>query len=804
MRKLIYISILLTFGFVSAYGQGLYRLGAGTEFNEVGLVTPVGNDIVVFEITTNAEYKLHRFDGFTYNDLGVIPNLPKHGDTSKEDFRIVDAKQFDGKLFVLGHDFGPQKSPSPTRILTWDGNTWSDITTAKVREAFTATKLLEFNNKLCVLGIFKTDGILYLDNGNWIGLGARLGTNIQTDYVLDAAVYRGRIYATGEFTRPLSGQRYNTAVFESNEWRPVITPPFVGKSKNFTVVNGELILSGDANIEFDYLKSFDGIGWTDISAGLDNVLVTEFWDMSGHGEVLCLTGIFENKLTGGSFNFLTKDADGWHIGEQAFTTDVISLSQNGGQIYAYGDFKYPGVQAIGEIGYNSAVISGKVYFDENNNCIQDINESGLALAKVTLNPGNLITFTDENGLYEFPVSPGAYSITFDHGVKNQYGCGRLVTLTVSGNVNYAVPELNAIERPNVVDLELSSQLINGWKLVKGQYNEIRLNAYNNGSETINGATLKLKMGDWWDEVSITPTPSSVIDDEYVWNVSDLQKGAYLTIMINGKIKSELSEYNDFCFTGDVDLPQIDVSTKSNREAAQLTTTDEIDPISKQVDCGAWYSTATDNISYQIRFENEANEVINNVIVIDTFDSELITTHVWDYTDLGQSTKLDIKMIKVPGKEEWRLIYTWVSTDANLAPAGDANGKDVGYAIVKFKLHSLSKEKGVELCNRAQIKLDNSEPLYTNTVCSKATSLNVPGIPMPSQIQFYPNPADQYVALSNESSEERIIDILNQMGQVIKTVTILPFEETEIDISSLSSGVYMLKILGFETQKLVVQ
>ncbi|MFT5513100.1 MAG: hypothetical protein ACI8SE_001500 [Bacteroidia bacterium] len=804
MRKLIYISILLTFGFTSVFGQGLYRLGAGTEFNEVGLVTPLNNGLFVFEITNSAEYKLHQFDGFTYSDLGLIPNIPNHGDSNKENFKIVDARQFDGKLYVLGHDFGPQKSTSPTRILTWDGSKWSDITTTKVREAYSATKLIEFKGNLCILGIFKTDGILYLDNENWIGLGSRLGTNTSEDYVLDAETYLGRIYATGEFTRPLLGQRYNTAVFENNEWRPMVTPPFIGKSKQFTIIKGELILTGEANVEYDYIKAFDGIGWTNISVGLDDVFVTEFWDVAGTEDILCLTGIFENKQTGAIFNYLTKDADGWHFGEQQFTTDKIHLCENGGQVYAYGEFDYPGVQAIGEIGYHSAIVSGKVYFDENDNCIQDVNEPGLSLAKVILNPGNLVTFADENGLYEFPVSPGSYTITFEPGLKNEYGCGRLVSLSVGANVNYEVPGLNAVERPNVVDLELSSQLSNGWKLIKGQYNELQLNAFNNGSVTINGATLQLKMGDWWDNVTITPTPSSVSNDEYVWNISELEKGETFTIRISGKIKAELSEFNDFCFTGEVSLPQKDVSTKSNREAAQLTTVDEIDPITKQVDCGAWYSSVTDKISYQIRFENEANEIINNVTVLDTFDSELITTYVWDYTDIGPSTQHDVKMIKVPGKEEWRLVFTWMSTDAKLAPAGDANGRDVGYATVKFRLHDLSKEKGVELCNRAQVKFGNNEPLYTNTVCSKATSLNIPGIPVPSQLQFYPNPADQFLALSNESSDERTIDILNQLGQVVKTFTILPFEETEIDISAISSGVYMVNILGFETQKLVIQ
>lgn len=803
MRKLIYISILLTFGFASAFGQGLYRLGTGSEFNEVGMVTPSGNDLLVFEINENNDYNLHQFDGFVYNDLGLIPNLPKYGDTNNEDFKIVDAKYFNDILYVLGHDFGPTKSTSPSRLITWDGSSWSDITTSDIKEANGPSKLIVYGGKLTVVGIFNSKGVLQLEGSTWSSIGAPLGTN-QIDYILDAEIYRGRIYATGEFTRPVTGQRYNTAVFEGNEWRPIQTPPFVNKSKQLALRNGELLLTGQANVDSDYLKSFDGSGWNDISSGLENVMISEFWDIASNDNVLCLTGMFENKLTGTSFNYLTKDVDGWHYSEQQFTTSKIQLCENNSLIYAYGDFNYPGVHAIGEIGYHSAVISGKVYLDENNNCIHDGTETGLALARVTLNPGNLVTFADDNGLYEFPVNPGSYTITFEPGIKNDYGCGRLASITVGSNVNYEAPELNAVEKPDVVDLELSSQLSNGWKLVRGQYNEIKLNAHNNGSVTIKGATLQLKMGDWWNDVSISPTPTSIVDDEYTWNVSDLKKGDNFLITISGTIKAEISEYNDFCFTGDVDFPQTDISVKSNREAAQLTTTDKLDPITKQVDCGSWFTSSTEKIAYHIRFENEASQVINKVTVSDTFDSDLISTYVWDYTDIGTSTKRDIKMIKVPGKEEWRLLYTWKSTDANLAPAGASNNKNVGYATLKFELHELSKAKGIELCNRAQVILENSEPMYTNTVCSKATYLNVPRLDLPSQVEFYPNPADYYVSMSNASGEERNIDVLNQMGQVVHSFVLKPFEDKDLDISNLTSGIYMINIQGFETQKLVIQ
>ena len=473
MRKLIYISILLTFGFASAFGQGLYRLAEGNELNAVELASPGEDGLYVFEVTASSTYKMHFWDGFSYTDLGVIPNFPKHGDTNKEDFKVVDALYHKDILYVLGHEFGPIKSNQPTQILSWDGTQWTDLTTSEVSSAYSATKLIVYQNNLSILGIFKTAGILAYKNQVWEHIGNRLGTNTSDDYVLDAAIYRGRIYATGEFTRPLSGQRYNTAIYENDAWRPLVTPPFIGKSKHFSMLNNELLLSGEANVEFDYLKSYDGIGWTNVSNGLENVLASEFWDIAVTEGKICLTGVFENRQNGKQFNYLIKDIDGWHMGDQAFSNVPVELVATNNKIYAFGHFQYDGIQAIGEIQSNDALLSGKIYVDENDNCIQDATEVGLPLAKVTLNPGGLVTFTDENGLYEFPVSAGAYTITFEPGIKNRFGCGRLALVTVSNNVNYEVPELNVVEKPDVVDLELSSQFRNGWKLVKGEYNEMQ-------------------------------------------------------------------------------------------------------------------------------------------------------------------------------------------------------------------------------------------------------------------------------------------------------------------------------------------
>lgn len=788
-----------------ASAQGMYRLGEGTELNAVQLIVPSGDNVLVFEITETNQYELHRYNGISLESLGVIPNIPLHEITDQENFKIVDALVLSGKLYVLGSDFGPNPTTKPNRIIEWDGSKWTDLTNDVIANASNVSKLISYNNNLTLVGIFENSGLVSMVDGTWTTVGGVLGDNRISDNVLDATTFLGKVYVTGEFTRPGTGQRYNTGVYQNGTWRPLETPPFIGKSKHFDIVNNQLILTGESNIVYDYIKSYDGSQWTDISVGLEDVIIHEFWDIAGHNSLLYLTGSFEDRQTGRRFNFISKDADGWHFGENTFQNEQIRLAEKGNEIYAYGNFNLNGIINAGELTYHSAMLTGRIYFDENNNCVFDETERGLDLVKVTVNPGEIVGYTNKYGLYEIPVGNDAYTITFEKTNGQDFGCGRLGIVNVTSATNYVAPELNVIEKPDVVDLELSSTMINGWKLVRNSYNEIKLFAHNAGTEDIEGASLSMKMGDWWKEVKITPQPTSTKEGELIWKISDLAKGETFEILISGETKVELELYNDFCFTGEVDFPQVDLFGSSNRETAEFETVDELGPISKQVDCGAWYPTNTQDITYQIRFENEADEIVNDVVVIDTFDSDLVTTGVEDYTVLGSTREVQIRMIEVPGKkQEYRMIYKWISSDANLAPAGAKDGKDVGNVIVKFRLHEYSKQKNIELCNQAQVIYDNNEPLYTNTVCSKATSLGVErNGNFISQVRFFPNPATKEITIENNSQESRIIEIRTQTGQLLFSKELVASENKVLDLTKWAKGVYILQIAGYESQKLLV-
>ena len=61
-----------------------------------------------------------------------------------------------------------------------------------------------------------------------------------------------------------------------------------------------------------------------------------------------------------------------------------------------------------------------------------------------------------------------------------------------------------------------------------------------------------------------------------------------------------------------------------------------------------------------------------------------------------------------------------------------------------------------------------------------------------QIVIFPNPVESYIYIKNSNYKIYNIEILNHLGQNVKTV-ISGFED--IDVSDLASGIYTLKLIS---------
>lgn len=98
---------------------------------------------------------------------------------------------------------------------------------------------------------------------------------------------------------------------------------------------------------------------------------------------------------------------------------------------------------------------------------------------------------------------------------------------------------------------------------------------------------------------------------------------------------------------------------------------------------------------------------------------------------------------------------------------------------------------------ATLNLLQIKKLYFNTI----TSVNEISI-NPGLIKVFPNPAEDYITISNLSNEKAKYSIFSIYGSIVLQSSIYSSEST-IDISTLHKGVYFLQISG-QTIKFIKQ
>ncbi|MEZ4844481.1 MAG: T9SS type A sorting domain-containing protein [Bacteroidia bacterium] len=791
-----------------AKGQGMYKLGFGNEVGQVQTVAQRNGDLYLIEVDAAANYQMKKWDGLNYTDFGVLP-LPKHGYGINGEFKICNSVWHNNSLFVLGKYATGHKSSTPNIVIEWDGTSWKNISDSNVTSAYDVYELITYQNKLTLVGKYKKSNVLVYDGIGWVTSGGVLTSDKLNDFVLDVESYKGKLYACGDFTQQTNSFKYHISVFDGDNWVPIKNPPFLNESYKFGLVDDKLLLCGNQNLLGDFVKVFDGNTWDNIS-GLDlkDIEVIEFWDVVEYNDAIYITGLFAEKGDFEKrFNLLTYRANKWfyQIGNAVSLPLKLAVGSKG--IYAYGSFESGLAHNIGQIMEGYSIIGGRVFIDKNANCTYDEGiDYYYGGAVITLNPGNYKFITNADGSYEIPVKNGVYDLAYTPDNKHLDGCISIEKISVAktGNVK-ASADFRAVEKPDVVDLDLNANLKNGWKLVRGKQNEIKLSAVNNGTVSINAANLNLKMGDWWSSVEFMPKPDLQNGNEYVWKVEDLGVGNTFEIIISGIIRPDIELYNDFCFTGDVHGTQTDIDGQS-RQTEQFESVDSLEPFLKQSNLGNWFTLSEKYVEYQIRLRNDGENTINSLRMIDTLDADLpIDYNKLFYIDYNLGQTFTEKITYAPTADgKYRMIREWETSDANILPENKGNDENVGYVFMKIPLITSELKTGMEFCNQAWLFINNKEPNKSNVVCSNAASVGVPRTPKKSTIEIYPNPSFGLVYIKNVQSENLEVEIFGITGQKMRDFQLANGKTLELSTSSWAKGVYFVKVNGFDSYKLIVQ
>lgn len=518
-----------------------------------------------------------------------------------------------------------------------------------------------------------------------------------------------------------------------------------------------------------------------------------------YGIVLNLTGSVINSLDPGETDSTTFSAI--HIITQQ---DINSGYFNGelveyfftGMYYNYEVSTY----VVGEpldISFSNG-IKLKAFVDTNVNGVQDTNEINFPLGyfEYEINNDAVIhnLYTTPYYLYE---SNPTTTYNLNYVVNSEYAAYNIC------NVNYT----------NITVDQNSGITTYNFPVTVTPYTDLSVSLNNYNQLPVPGFTYRNYVA-YTNNSNQTITPGTInFELDNALSIIDVQEGAVITSTGFTYAFSDLEPYQTKYVWVKMQvptLPTVNLGQTVNNSVSINIPTGDIYPINNtstlsQIIVGAYdpnikkenhggqivHSAFTPNdfLTYTIQFENTGTANAINVRVEDFLDSKLDETTI---------RMIDASATYALERIDNHLIWNFFGID--LPPSEE--GTEVGHGYFTFKIKpKAGYQIGDIIPNEAEIYFDFNPAIVTE-VCNTefvTSLLSVEDFEF-NTISFYPNPVENNLTILNTTLIETI-EVTSLLGKNIMTKEINSLQ-TEVNLSTLSKGVYFIKVKTSEGEKTI--
>jgi uncharacterized repeat protein (TIGR01451 family) len=211
-----------------------------------------------------------------------------------------------------------------------------------------------------------------------------------------------------------------------------------------------------------------------------------------------------------------------------------------------------------------------------------------------------------------------------------------------------------------------------------------------------------------------------------------------------------------------------------------------------------YIQPNQQLQYVIRFQNTGNDTAFTVVIRDTLDTDL---NIFTVTSGVSSHNYEFRMY---GPR----VLEWTFNNINLP---DSTVNQVGSnGFVTFHVEqNPNLAPGTVINNDADIYFDYNDPITTNTTVHRIYE----GFPNVLSLQdlvnskesivLYPNPTSSEITITSDKFTNEPYTLYDQMGRTVGS-GILAGTSTTISLSTLSKGIYILKVEGAYESAIVVK
>ncbi len=432
-------------------------------------------------------------------------------------------------------------------------------------------------------------------------------------------------------------------------------------------------------------------------------------------------------------------------------------------------------------------VSGTVFNDADQDCMDDAGEYGLPFRVLTIEPGPSYAITDQLGAYYSASAFGSFALAqplIDESQLCPPDVPANFTIDAgSPNVTLDLADSSLAPLDTRVSLWASAARPGFPASVHGTF--WNASAYPSGE-----VTLVVYYDPMLDPVTVSPTPTGLTPGTAEWSLSGLDAFEYMHFQLQGTVPADiglLGTVISFLATASDGVQELDMA--NNAAAQNVTITGSVDPNDKIARTSAGHSSTQyfiDEdmyIDYTIRFQNTGSDTAFTVVVRDSLEAEL---------DPASLEILGASHAFVPSFENGRtLVFTF--NEINLPDSG------TNYAASNGSVHFRLKPRadiavGEMINNSAGIWFDFNEPVITDPselLVEMSTSI---AEKKDDELVLWPNPSEELLRVSINDPGHRLfqLDVLALDGRVVLRDGAFLLSEM-LDTRPLQRGAYLLRL-----------
>ncbi|MCB9260763.1 MAG: T9SS type A sorting domain-containing protein [Flavobacteriales bacterium] len=795
MKRFLF-GILIVFSAFSIKAQSLFV--ALDEVPNVSIEKTITSNQNLYAFSPNtgigyraANFRFRYWNGLFWTSLPTL-NANNVFYDSAHQMRLAFHKN---ELYVGGSFYAQNEQIKG--IVKWDGERWKSVaggiqSSRIIHDEFSISGMKSFQNQLFVCGDFDlADGrdvknLVRLQNDFWHPINS-VGNSFNS-----LTVANDTLYVSGNFSEIESVECRNLAGFANDRWFEV-PHSFTQNFIDLTSFQNHLVAINSEGFYFKNDQTWQKMG----NMNLEIVSMNSIEEYNGK---LYASGLFKdsknNLIRLISIDQQTTEIILFDADIAATHSTEISLSTYDNKLVISGYFsklKGKNFDHIAVLKPGNSILSGRVFIDNNRNCVFDAGDEPRQNALISLNNGSYYTSTNAQGFYSLFI-PNNQTSTIkifakDNENPNCNGEERTVRTT---NTDSVLVENFALQiDPGIVKLKASITGQNGF-LAKHGYTEKYVLSCHSADKSKFPVLLSLKIDERLTDAVFSVKPTTISQHTIGWELSENQ-----VIDIDFRIDPDLIEMNEKLLF-EVNAQSINQANIAESSLEQMVVS-AFDPNDKQCDKEE-IVVGEKNLNYHIRFQNLGTAAAANIHVVDTIDPTMPLEYLQildnsHHQHYSSSYKVRGHAIVWSFEEIYLMPQQWVGDEESSGYitylAGLSNQLTVGQTIE----------------NTAYIYFDYQKPVVTNTTVSKVVEKPALYPNNSDDFTLFPNPTNGMIQVFAKNKNMLAAIVITTDGKIISSEKFSTNQASStIDLSKLQAGIYWVRIehsLGFETLPVVL-